>query len=74
MTCLLLFVFVVTYEYDFRDKNLYYKFLVEENQAIQEHGCVLTQDEALEDELVDVLIMLSNVGPDAMFRMALRKE
>ncbi|XP_031560616.1 rap guanine nucleotide exchange factor 4-like [Actinia tenebrosa] len=61
----------VTHEYDFRDKTLYYKFLVDEGD---EEGYIPLEGEELEDEFEDVLIMLSNVGPDAMFRMALRKD
>ncbi|KAL9966161.1 hypothetical protein ACROYT_G024197 [Oculina patagonica] len=58
----------VDHECEFKDTDTLYQFAVDANKG-QKPG-----DETYsEEDLVDVLIMLSRSGPDAQLRMALRK-
>ena len=60
----------VFHEHEFKDKDLLYRF------AVDESGCKEPerQQNYTEEDLDDVLLMLSKTGPDAQLRMALRKQ
>ncbi|KAG1714594.1 Rap guanine nucleotide exchange factor 4 [Nymphon striatum] len=62
----------VTQEYQFKDKNLFYRFCIDE----EGNAAPLTERDviAAEEELTDVLVMIAQKGPDAMLRMILRKK
>uniref|UniRef100_A0A3Q2QE72 Rap guanine nucleotide exchange factor 4 n=1 Tax=Fundulus heteroclitus TaxID=8078 RepID=A0A3Q2QE72_FUNHE len=58
-------------ETGFQDKYLFYRFLVDE----QEDALMASEEERREsqEELQDTLLFLSQIGPDALLRMILRK-
>ncbi|MEQ2227683.1 Rap guanine nucleotide exchange factor 4 [Ilyodon furcidens] len=58
-------------ETDFQDKYLFYRFLDDE----QEDALIPSEEERREsqEELQDTLLFLSQIGPDALMRMILRK-
>lgn len=56
-------------ECEFKDKEILYRFVVDEREG-KEPG----EDEFTEEDLDDVLLMLSRCGPDAQLRLALRKR
>ena len=58
-------------EHQFKDKFLFYRFH-DDDQGV---GIVPTHADRKdsEEELVDVLSLLAQIGPDAMMRMILRK-
>uniref|UniRef100_A0A3Q3G9T8 Rap guanine nucleotide exchange factor 4a n=1 Tax=Kryptolebias marmoratus TaxID=37003 RepID=A0A3Q3G9T8_KRYMA len=58
-------------ETSFQDKYLFYRFLDDE----REDACVPDEEERREsqEELQDTLLFLSQIGPDALMRMILRK-
>lgn len=62
---------LVSQEHYFKDKYLFYRFSGDEN------GTLIRPDISVENEsdeqLNDVILMLTQVGPDAMLRMILRK-
>lgn len=55
----------------FQDKYLFYRFLDDE----QEEALIPSEEEKREsqEELQDTLLNLSQIGPDALMRMILRK-
>ena len=59
------------HEHQFKDKYLFYRF------HDDDEGCGLVPSAAdkreAEEEMPDVLNMLTQIGPDAMMRMILRK-
>nr|XP_014350064.1 PREDICTED: rap guanine nucleotide exchange factor 4 [Latimeria chalumnae] len=61
----------VDQEHYFQDKYLFYRFLDDE----QEDAPLPTEEEKKEcdEELQDTLLLLSQIGPDALMRMILRK-
>ncbi|XP_047227501.1 rap guanine nucleotide exchange factor 4 isoform X5 [Girardinichthys multiradiatus] len=58
-------------ETDFQDKYLFYRFLDDE----QEDALIPSEEERREsqEELQDTLLFLSQIGPDALMRMILKK-
>uniref|UniRef100_A0A672TB49 Rap guanine nucleotide exchange factor 4-like n=1 Tax=Sinocyclocheilus grahami TaxID=75366 RepID=A0A672TB49_SINGR len=61
----------VDHELNFQDKYLFYRFLDDE-----EEDAVLPSDDdkhEAEEELQETLLILSQIGPDALMRMILRK-
>ena len=65
----LCFLFAVGHECEFKDTDNFYRFAFDEEES---EG---PDDEAFsEEDLDDVLIILSRSGPDAQLRMALRKS
>ena len=56
-------------ECEFKDKDILYRFAVDE-----EEGERTGDEEYTEEDLDDVLLVLSRSGPDAQLRLALRKR
>ena len=56
------------HEYEFKDQDILYRFVVDQNDSERPGN-----DSYSEEDLDDVLLMLSRTGLDAQLRMALRK-
>lgn len=61
----------VSQEHYFKDKYLFYRFSGDEDGASIRPGSA--EQVECEEQLSDVIVMLGQVGPDAMLRMILRK-
>ena len=61
----------VSQEHYFKDKYLFYRFSGDEDGATIRPGSV--EQGECEEQLSEVIMMLAQVGPDAMLRMILRK-
>jgi len=57
-------------ECEFKDKDILYRFSVDEKEGERPGD----EEEYTEEDLDDVLLMLSRSGPDAQLRLALRKR
>ncbi|XP_073237204.1 rap guanine nucleotide exchange factor 4-like [Porites lutea] len=57
-------------ECEFKDKDILYRFAVDEKEEGEKPG----DEEYTEEDLDDALLMLSRSGPDAQLRLALRKS
>ena len=67
-------ILTVCREYEFQDKHLFYRFEVD--QQIVDNNNEMDKEERgpfAENDFRDSVLALSMIGPDAMFRMALRK-
>ncbi len=62
----------VSQEHYFKDKYLFYRFSGDENGTLIRSDISVDQTEC-EEQLNDVILTLTQVGPDAMLRMILRK-
>ena len=68
------FLVSVCREHQFMDKGLLYRFLEDEECGIQHRQLQQSASrKECEDELLDTLQTLTQIGPDAMLRMILRK-
>ena len=59
---------LVGHGYEFKDQDILYRFVADENNNER-----LGKEAYSEEDLDDVLLMLSRSGLDAQLRMALRK-
>ena len=64
-------MFAVCHEHQFKDKYLFYRFR-EDDQGVSTVPSSVSKKEC-EDDLQEVFLMLAQIGPDAMMRMILRK-
>jgi Rap guanine nucleotide exchange factor 4 len=62
----------VSQEHCFKDKYLFYRFSGDENGVLIRPDISADQNES-DEQLNDVILTLTQVGPDAMLRMILRK-
>jgi Rap guanine nucleotide exchange factor 4 len=62
---------LVSQEHYFKDKYLFYRFSGDEDGSLVRPSTGELAE--CEDQLADVILMLTQVGPDAMLRMILRK-
>ena len=62
---------LVSQEHYFKDKYLFYRFSGDEDGSLVRPGN--TEQVECEEQLADVILTLTQVGPDAMLRMILRK-
>ncbi len=65
------FIFLVSQEHYFKDKYLFYRFSGDENGTLAKPSTA--EQNECEEQLNDVIHTLSQIGPDAMLRMILRK-
>jgi Rap guanine nucleotide exchange factor 4 len=63
---------LVSQEHYFKDKYLFYRFSGDEDGRLGKPDGEIEQNEC-EEQLNDVIVTLTQVGPDAMLRMILRK-
>lgn len=63
--------YIVSQEHYFKDKYLFYRFSGDESGTLARP--TPAEENECEEQLNDVIVTLSQVGPDAMLRMILRK-
>ena len=60
-------------EHCFKDKYLFYRFTISEDNRIVQRNSSKAEKTSWENQLNDTLMLLAQLGPDATLRMILRK-